>query len=354
MIRNVITASLCLVASLWTAQGASIHGQVADASGAVISGAHVGLFNRVGLIDERMTGATGEFTFSPHESDLAGSEKLVITASGFATQTVSALSSGLRIVLAIAPVQDSVQVAGSTIDVPASEQASSVSVITGDEIRERNEEQASELMRTLPGVIMAQSGGRGGVTSAFIRGGESTYALVTIDGVPVNSFAYGGGFDFAQVPTDFLERIELVRGAQSAVYGSYANSGVVNFVTRSAENGGTALDVIADGGSHGERRFAVSGSGTLAGFGIAASASRIDTDSDGNVANSGWRNENVLLHLNRNWARQSFSATGNFDSNEIGDPGPYGSDPRAYIPASIQYRAARTTSPITLCTIRPT
>jgi outer membrane cobalamin receptor len=327
MIRNVTIASLCLVASLWTAQGASIHGQVADASGAVVSGAHVGLFNRVGLIDERMTGATGEFTFSPHESDPAGSEKLVITASGFATQTVTALSSGLRIVLALAPVQDSVQVAGSTIDVPASEQASSVSVITGDEIRERNEEQASELMRTLPGVIMAQSGGRGGVTSAFIRGGESTYALVTIDGVPVNSFAYGGGFDFAQVPTDFLERIELVRGAQSAVYGSYANSGVVKFVTRSAENGGTALDVIADGGSHGERRFAVSGSGTLAGFGIAASASRVDTDSDGNVANSGWRNENVLLHLNRNWARQSFSATGNFDSNEIGDPGPYGSDP---------------------------
>ncbi len=324
MFRNGSAVFLCLVASLWAAQGASIEGQVTDATGGVISGARVGLFNRLGLLDERVTDPAGVFHFARAESD---GVRLVITASGFATRNVSTLGDNLHIVLELAPVQDSVRVAGSTIDLPASEQASSISVITGEEIRERNEAQASELMRTLPGVIMAQSGGRGGVTSAFIRGGDSTYALVTIDGVPVNSFAYGGGFDFSQVPADSLDRIEVVRGAQSAVYGSYANSGVVNFVTRSAENEGTALDLIADGGSHSERRFGVSGSGTVAGFGIAGSASRVDVASDGNVANSDWRNENVLLHLNRNWEHQGFSATGDFDSNEVGNPGPYGSDP---------------------------
>jgi outer membrane cobalamin receptor len=331
MIRNVSIALLCLVApcivaSMGTAQGASVHGQVTDSSGAVIPGAHVGLFNRLGLVDERVTDKAGEFNFTNFTNEI-DDEKLIVTASGFATKTVDSLSNNLQITMDLAPVEDSIRVAGSTIDVPASEQASSVSVITGDEIRERNEEQASDLMRDLPGVVISQSGGRGGATSAYIRGGEYSYALVTIDGVPVNSFAFGGGFDFSQVPTDLLERIEVVRGAQSAVYGSYANSGVVNFVTRSAANHGDALDVIADGGSHGERRFAVSGSGTLAGFGIAGTASRIDIDSDGNVPNSDWRNESVLLHVNRNWEHQSFSATGNFDSSEVGVPGPYGSDP---------------------------
>ncbi len=306
------------------AQAASINGSVVDSSGGAITGAHVALFNRVGLLDERTTGKSGDFVFD----DFPEQSKLIVTAAGFATKTIPApLPNPLQIQLQLAPFADSVRVAGSTIDVPASEQASTVNVITSDEIRERNEDQASELMRTLPGVVISQTGGRGGVTSAFIRGGDFNYALVTIDGVPVNSFFYGGGFDFSQIPTDFLDRIEVVQGAQSAVYGPYANSGVVNFVTRSAENSGPALDVIADGGSHGERRFAVSGSGLIDGFGVAASASRIDIDSDGNVPNSDWRNENVLLHLNRNGEHQAFSATGNFDSNAEGSPGPYGSDP---------------------------
>ena len=322
--RNSTRVIFCLAASVWIAKGASISGTVFDRSGGVIAGARVGLFNRVGFVDERITGKGGEFVFD----DAPEQAKLIITASGFATKTVATpLQKSLSIQMELAPFADSVRVAGSTIDQPASEQASTVNVITSDEIRERNEEQASELMRELPGVAIAQSGGRGGVTSAYIRGGDANYALVTIDSVPVNGFFSGGFFDFSQIPTDFLDRIEVVQGAQSAVYGSYANSGVVNFVTRSSENSGTALDVIADGGSHGERRFAVSGSGLIDGFGVAASASRIDIDSDGNVPNSDWRNENVLLHINRNWEHQGFSATANFDSNAEGDPGPYGSDP---------------------------
>ena len=322
--RNAIRVFSCLTTSVWIAQGASISGTVVDPSGGAIAGAHVALFNRLGLLDERTTARGGEFAFENAAEQL----KLIVTASGFATRTLAGpLPNPLHIELKLAPFADSVRVAGSTIDVPASQQASTVAVITSDEIRERNEEQASELMRELPGVAISQSGGRGGVTSAYIRGGDANYELVTIDGVPLNGFFQGGFFDFSQIPTDFLDRIEVVQGAQSAVYGSYANSGVVNFVTRSNENSGAAWDVIADGGSHGERRFGVSGSGLVDGFGVAASASRIDIDSDGNVPNSDWRNENVLLHINRNWAHQGFSATGNLDSNAEGSPGPYGSDP---------------------------
>ena len=71
----------------------------------------------------------------------------------------------------------------------------------------------------------------------------------------------------------------------------------------------------------------MSGSGSVAGFGVALALSRIDIDGNGDVPNSGWRNEDVLLHVNRNWTRQSFSAGGHFNSNAEGDPGPYGSDP---------------------------
>ena len=64
---------------------------------------------------------------------------------------------------------------------------------------------------------MAQSGQRGAVGSVSIRGGDTKYNLVQIDGVPVNSFYFGGYFDFSQVPSDFLERIEVARGPQSAI-----------------------------------------------------------------------------------------------------------------------------------------
>ena len=65
-------------------------------------------------------------------------------------------------------------------------------------------------------------------------------------GVPVNTF--GGDFDFAHIPTGFLESVEVIRGAQSAVYGSYANSGVVNFITRQPD-ASPNLDIVAEGGS---------------------------------------------------------------------------------------------------------
>ena len=84
--------------------------------------------------------------------------------------------------------------------------------------------------------MLAQCGARGIASSLSIRGGESKYNLVQIDGVPVNSFYYGGLFDFLTCLRISLDRIEVIRGPQSAIYGPYANSGVVNFVTRSPED----------------------------------------------------------------------------------------------------------------------
>src|SRR5438132_541553 len=93
--------------------------------------------------------------------------------------------------------------------------------LTGAQVKGR----VVDLLRYLPGMAFNQSGMTGGVTSLFLRGGNSNFSLVQIDGAPVNGF--GGSFDFAHIPAEALDRIEVIRGPQSAVYGPYANSGAI-------------------------------------------------------------------------------------------------------------------------------
>lgn len=299
----------------------TVSGEILDPSGAPIPGAQVAAVGAVGVLSQSTTNQLGRFELTIGVS--IGEHKLVVTAPGFETKTVPSGSSPITVRLALAPQVDSIRVVGSAMDVPLSEQGGSVSIIPHEEIRQRNEASAIDLLRYVPGLVVNQVGQRGGFTSLFIRGGESNFSLVQIDGVTVNFFGLGG-FDFAHIPTDFLERIEVIRGPQSAVYGAYANSGVVNFVTRQPQESAN-LDLIAEGGSHRERRFAIGSGAMVKGFGIAASVSRLDTD--GPVQNSDYRNENLFLSLSRSFNRQNIAARGHFNSNEAGVPGPYGSDP---------------------------
>ena len=319
-LRRLPRLLLCCTLTLAPAAAADIRGIVLDPSGAAIPAAQVSAVNRVGVLAQTATGAYGAFEL---KVAAARNLKLVVTAAGFETKTVPLNdAAALEIRLAIAPQVDAVRVAGSTIDVPMSEQGSSASLIPHEEIRLRNEPLAADLLRYLPGVALTQAGSRGAATGLFMRGGDYNFNLVQIDGVTVNAF--GGAFDFAHIPTDFIDHIEVIRGPQSAVYGSYANSGVVNVVTRSA--GETpAMELVAEGGTYQERRFAAGASGTLRGVGLSAWASRMD--SDGPVANSGYRNENVSLSAGRNFARQSLNVHGNFNSNDTGAPGPWGANP---------------------------
>jgi outer membrane receptor protein involved in Fe transport len=310
---------------------AEIKGKVVDPSGAPVAGAQVSVVSRVGVDAQTASSIGGAFELNIPETPGA---KLVVTAPGFSTQTLPLCGAGasacqpassqlLTVRLEIAPQIDSVRVVGSAIDVPASEQGGSVSVISRQEIRERNQALAIDLLREVPGLAFSQTGAAGGVAGLFIRGGYATFNLVEIDGVPVNAF--GGNFDFAHIPSEALDRVEVISGPQSAIYGPYANSGAINFVTRQADSP-PAIDILAEGGSNYERRFGISGAGRLAGFGIAASASRLDTD--GPVTNSDYHNEDLLVNLTRHFRRQTLALHGDFDSNQVGEPGPWGSDPK--------------------------
>ena len=240
---------------------ATLTGRVLDPSEAGVHGARLVVITRLGVLQETTSDPAGNFRLDA--SRLGAGAQLVVTAPGFARKSIAldpgASAQPLAIRLAIAPVSDSITVSGSVIAAPLSEQGSSVTVIPRAEIEQRNEASALDLLRFVPGAIMNQTGQRGGLASLFLRGGEANYTLVLIDGVPANEFRIGGYFDFAHIPTDFLDRIEVSCGAQSAVYGSYANSGVVNFISRLDESA-PQFNVVAEGGSHSFRRFALTAS----------------------------------------------------------------------------------------------
>ncbi len=108
--------------------------------------------------------------------------------------------------------------------------AQHVTILEGRELEARGLATVGDALRVVSGVAVVRNGSFGAVTSVFLRGGESDYTLVLVDGVQVNQA--GGGFDFASLATQNVERIEIVRGPSSALYGSDAVAGVIHVITR--------------------------------------------------------------------------------------------------------------------------
>ena len=128
----------------------------------------------------------------------------------------------------------------------------------------------------MPGFSIAASGGPGALTSIFPRGGESDYTLVLVDGIPQNAF--GGGFDAAHLDTAGLERIEVVRGPESALYGDGAIGGIVHLVTR--QGGPLQGQASVEGGGYGFSRSTASASGSAGAWSWGGSFDRLLTDGD--------------------------------------------------------------------------
>jgi vitamin B12 transporter len=124
----------------------------------------------------------------------------------------------------------------------------SVTTISGDDLRARGVRFVQDALRDVPGATVVQAGSYGGVSSLFLRGGESDYVKVLIDGVPVNQA--GGAYNWANLTTDNVDHIEILRGPGSVLYGSDAVSGVVQIFTRRGQ-GRLALEGAAEGGTFG-------------------------------------------------------------------------------------------------------
>ena len=167
----------------------------------------------------------------------------------------------------------------------------SVTVIGAEDIVAQGARKVADALRSVPGLDVVRTGALGATTSIFMRGSESNHTVVLIDGVKVN--LAGGAIDLSDLSVDNIDRIEVVRGSASTLYGSGAMGGVIHIITRKGR-GPLSASLIAEGGSFAtnSQRVAISGGTTWGGLSL--SASRIE--SDGHLPyNNQYDNGNVAL-----------------------------------------------------------
>ena len=127
---------------------------------------------------------------------------------------------------------DPVVVTATRTGTPLSQIASSVTVITAEEIEAKQQYQVLDILRSVPGVNIVQTGSTGGSTSIYLRGTDSRHTLLLIDGIEYRDASSIGGPTLESLSTDNIAQIEVVRGAQSVLYGSDAIGGVINIITK--------------------------------------------------------------------------------------------------------------------------
>jgi vitamin B12 transporter len=184
-------------------------------------------------------------------------------------------------------------VTATRLATPADVVANGVTVIRGESLREQGVTHVLEALRAVPGFAIAQNGSFGGFTSGFLRGGESDYVRVLVDGVALNQ--PGGLMDLANLSTDNVDRIEVVRGPTSVLYGSDAMTGVVQIFTRRGA-GPAGLSASARAGSYGTTAFDAALLGGTSALGYSFAVERFA--SEGAYAfNNAYRNTTVSTLL---------------------------------------------------------
>jgi len=158
-------------------------------------------------------------------------------------------------------------VIGATrLPTPESELGSSVTVITSDDIARKQMRTLPDVLLDVPGLNVVQTGSPGGTTAVFIRGTNANHVKVFIDGVDVSDpSSVDGSFDFSQILTSDIERVEVLRGPQSGLYGSDAIGGVINIITRKG-SGPPTIRASIEGGSYDTFNQTAGASGSLARF----------------------------------------------------------------------------------------
>jgi outer membrane cobalamin receptor len=232
---------------------------VADPSSAAVSGARVAVFaeNSKNPLALAVSDAQGVASFRNLN---ATPLRIEVLAPGFAPLTVAATKSGeVTAQLRLAPQSETVVVLAGPSPLEAGLTGLNVSTLDAATITTMQPVAVSDAIRFLPGVILADSGNRGGQTSLFVRGGDSDYNKVFLDGVPIGE--PGGYFDFGTTSMTGADRLELLRGSESVLYGSDAMSSVLQINSATGHTKIPELRFGADGGNFGTAH----GYGSLAG-----------------------------------------------------------------------------------------
>ncbi|QMV19556.1 TonB-dependent receptor plug domain-containing protein [Granulicella sp. 5B5] len=259
-----------------TAQAVTVHGRLTDALGTPIPG------GRVQLVED---GKVVAFGFADqdgkYEIDYSGAGRF--TLIGLSPQYLPSVGTdfyaGLKdvlaqnVVLATNTVRQDISVSATGIPTPLPQLTAPVTVLPGalmsTDIGVSNE------LRQEPGAFVVQTGQTGGVTSLFLRGGNSTANLVTIDGIPANDV--GGTFDYGTVSSTAIDRIEVYRGPDSAIYGTDAGAAVVAISTPRGSTPSPVVTYSGDAGNLFTWRNEVTLGGTLQKLDYYGAFSRFDT-----------------------------------------------------------------------------
>ncbi|SPF42099.1 TonB-dependent receptor [Candidatus Sulfotelmatobacter kueseliae] len=256
--RVASAVSLVLLFSV-AAAAADLKIKVVDPQSAAVAGAQVSLVRATEKIPAtQMTSAEGMAVL--HVSG-TGPYQVKILAPGFAVETVEVPSQAetFTVTLHLATAAETVVVSATRTPVADEAAGADVDSLSGAELTTMQPVAANDAVRFLPGAVVNTAGQHGGLSSLFVRGGNSNYNKVLVDGVSVTEA--GGTIDFGTLSLAQADRLEFLRGAQSTLYGSDAMSSVVQVWTHTGSTRIPELQFGADAGNYGTE----SGYASLAG-----------------------------------------------------------------------------------------
>jgi iron complex outermembrane receptor protein/vitamin B12 transporter len=281
-----VTTLLCASAASAQGQG-TLSGQIVDALGARVPSASLTLMRDGAQAAEGTSGGDGTFTFR----NLApGRYQVTATAQGFEPRTTDPVYLGpggrvtFDVVLEVGPLRQEVVVTAAADAILESQTGAPVTVIDSTTLDALNKPDVLEALRLVPGAQVVQVGQRGGQASLFLRGGNFNFTKVLIDGIPANDI--GGGFDFSQLDTAGVDRIEVLRQTNSVIYGSDALTGVVNITTRRGSSRMPELEYSIDGGNLSTFRNSLAFGGAVKRFDYFSQYAYFTTDN--HTPNSGY------------------------------------------------------------------
>ena len=329
---RVFGFALLVVSLSLAAAAADLKVKVVDPQSAAVGGAQVLLIDEHEgrVLGTETTSADGTAIFRMPE---AGAYQIQVLAPGFAAETVEVSSrKEISVRLRLATASETVVVSGTRTPVAGEAAGADIDSLSAAQLTSIQPTTASDAIRFLPGAIVNDAGQRGGLTSLFVRGGESRYNKVIVDGVTINE--PGGTFDFGTLRLDQGDRMEFVRGAQSTLYGSDAMTSVVQVWTRAGSTRVPELSFGADGGNFGTAKGYASLAGARGPFDYNVFGSEINTNGAGinNAYSDSLEGANVGAAINeratlRVRVRHSNSHTGvpgewNFNGATLQPPDP--------------------------------
>lgn len=276
--RFVLTLSLSLLLSV-AAFAASLTVKVTDPDAAVVDGARVTVYadGSQSIVAVQQTNAEGLASFS----GLADAKyRVEVLAPGFAPQSAGAgADQTITLALKLAVRSETVIVSAAQTPLPVGQTDAPASVLDSPTLALMQPVTANDALRFLPGAIINGTGRRGALSSLFVRGGESRYNKVLIDGVNVND--PGGTFDWGDVSLQQAGRLEFVRGAESTLYGSDAMTSVVQVFSATGNSRTPELRFGAEGGTFSTARGYASLAGAWNRFDYNVFGEQLNTEGQG-------------------------------------------------------------------------